>query len=93
MDSFPASSKTTQAEEPRLPDLIKTKPSMEIDEPDQADISSPKKSQIKPKETVTEPTSLPQETEETQSNISSSSRSSGRTKRQTRFWQPTTSCG
>ena len=59
---------------------------MEIDEPDQPDISPPKESQIKPKQTVRESTILPQETEETKSNISSSSRSSGRTKRQTRIF-------
>ena len=61
MDSIPASLKTTQAAEQRVPD--------------QPDISPPKESQSKPMETVTEPTILPQETEEIKSNISNSSRS------------------
>ena len=83
IDSNPASLKTTQAEEPRVPESTKTNSSMEIEQLDRPDISPPKESQIQPKEAVTEPASLPQETEETKS---SSSRSSGRTKRQTRFF-------
>ena len=55
MASISASSKTTQAEEPRVPD--------------QPDISPPKESQSKRKETVTEPTILPQKTEEIKLNI------------------------
>ena len=65
MDSIPASSKTTQAEEPRVPESTKKKQSMEIEQLDRPDISPPKESQIQPKETVTEPASLPEETEET----------------------------
>ena len=34
MDSFPTSSKTTQAEEPRVPESTKTKPSMKIEQLD-----------------------------------------------------------